>query len=181
MKPFTTFVFLFTLCVAVLPLLIVAHPTNVTKLIRQACAHTAHKGLCVDTLAADPISQGTANQTGLALVALRVASQNASDITELIKASVNDPSLAPAVQQGLSDCMDNYVDAAEQLDDSLAALLAGAHDDLSTWVNVAIADSDSCQKSIQGFKTGMSKENVKFRMLCENALAIAKAVAVAGN
>lgn len=180
MKPFTTFVFLCTLCVAVLPQLIVARPTNVTKLVTQVCAHTAHKGLCVDTLAADPISQG-ANQTGLALVALRVASQNASDITEHIKVSVNDASLAPAVQQGLSDCMDNYVDAAEQLDDSLAALLAGAHDDLNTWVNVAIADSDSCEKSIKGFKTGMSKKNVMFRMLCENALAIAKAVAIAGN
>lgn len=177
MKPFTTsFIFLCTLCFSLLPQEIAARPSTVTKTIKQVCAHTAHKDLCVSTLAADPSSQ-QANQTGLALVALRVASTNASDITEHIKVSVTDVSLEPAVQQGLSDCMDNYVDAAEQLDDSVAALLAGAYDDLSTWVNVAIADANSCESSIKGLKTGMSKKNVMFRKLCENALAITKAVA----
>jgi len=176
MKPFTTFIFLCTLCLPLFPQEIAARPRNiVTKTIKQVCAHTAHKDLCVSTRAADPSSQ-QANQTGLALVALRVASTNASDITEHIKVSVSDMSLEPAVQQGLSDCMDNYVDAAEQLDDSVAALLAGAYHDLSTWVNVAIADANSCESSIKGLKTGMSKKNVLFQQLCENALAITKAV-----
>lgn len=177
MKPFTTFIFLIcTLCVSLAPQETVARPTNVTKQIKQVCAYTLYKDLCVSTLVADPLSQ-QANQTGLALVALRVASQNASDITEHIKMEVNNVTLDPAVQQGLSDCMDNYVDAAEQLDDSLAALLAGAYDDLGTWVNVAIADADSCENSIKGLKTGMSKKNALFRKLCENSLAITKAVA----
>ena len=177
MKSITPFFFLFTLCLFFVPQEIVANQNNaITDQILQTCEHTVHNDLCITSLASDPISEG-ANQTGLALVALKVASQNASDITDQVKVLANDDSLEPGVQQGVSDCMDHYLDAAEQLEDSIAALLVGAFDDVKTWVNVAIGDVDQCDAAFKGLKNVMSKNNKVFHQLCENALAIIEALA----
>lgn len=177
MKPITTFFFVFTLCLLiVLPQEIAANQEGVvTEQIKQACEHTAHKSLCLSTLSSDPSSQQAANLTILAQVALSIASQNASDITDLVKTLVNDQSLEPRVQQALADCLDHYLDAAEQLDDSLAALTVGAHEDLKTWVHVAIGDAGLCDAGFKGLKENvMFHRNKVFHQLCQNALAIAE-------
>ncbi|KAF8369354.1 hypothetical protein HHK36_032638 [Tetracentron sinense] len=86
----------------------------------------------------------------------------------------------PYVQQCLNDCSENYLDAIEQIDDSLAALDSKGYNDVNTWVTAAMSDAESCE---QGFKDGASHvsvlhdKNAIFGQLCSNALAITNLLA----
>ncbi|XP_022155314.1 pectinesterase inhibitor-like [Momordica charantia] len=143
-------------------------------LIEQTCSQTQHPGLCLSSLKSDPNSF-PADKTGLALVALRLVSSNASDISEGIKVMLNDTRLAdqPGVQQGLYDCLDEYLDASQQLDDSIAALLVKAYGDVDKWVNAAVAAVRTCEASFSVKPSVLTPRNDNFIKLCQNALTIA--------
>ncbi|KAI6694684.1 hypothetical protein NL676_022394 [Syzygium grande] len=146
-------------------------------LVAKVCGKSNHRDLCLSSLQSVP-DVGSATDVGvLAIAALRVAATNASDTAALIQGLLNDTTLSPAVQQGLSDCADHYVDAVEQLDDSVAALTVKAYSDVRTWVKTAIADADTCEAGFQQLATGpniLSHRNLIFRQLCNNALGIVK-------
>lgn len=147
---------------------------TLAKLLDTACQHAGHKKFCVSTLESDPNIHG-ADLTGLGLIALRQASSNASDIAEHIKTLLNDTSLDPEVQDGVAECLEHYLDAAEQLDDSIAALLSKAYKDVEAWVNVAATDAISCDAALSGgHESVLGEKNEVFRWLCDNALAINK-------
>lgn len=146
------------------------------NLIETACQHSGQRDLCVTSLESDPNTRN-ADLTGLALIALRLASSNASDISDYAKSLFSDSSLEPEVQDGAGECLDHYLDAAEQLDDSIAALLAKAYKDVEVWVKVAISDADQCDTAIKGKESTLGPKNEVFRQLCNNALAIIKVIA----
>lgn len=154
-----------------------AAKASTTNLVDEVCAKLKRKDLCVLSLQSVP-EVGSATDIGvLAIAALRFATTNASDTSAHIQSLLNDTSLAPDVQQGLSDCAEHYVDAVEQLDDSLAALTVKAYGDVQTWVQTAIADADTCEAVFQQVATGqdlLSHRNQIFRQLCNNALGIVK-------
>ena len=151
-------------------------------LIEEMCSQTKHKELCVDSLTSDPNSY-PADKTGLALVALRFASSNASDISESIKVMFNDSTLAkPMVQEALLDCLDEYLDASQQLDDSIAALTVKAYGDLEKWVNIAMTDVRTCGTELGSERPPLLTErNDVFIKLCEIALTISKIAQGEGN
>lgn len=178
MKPIaTSFFFLFTatLCLALLLQSFVANAS--TDLIEEVCTNSHDKDNCVASLESNPDSK-QANLAQLGIIALRLASSNATDTSSHIKQLLSNRTLDPTVEQALTDCSDHYLDAIEQLDDSIAALLANAYNDVHTWVQAAISDAESCE---DGFKDGhesmLTSRNAIFRQLCNNALAINKLLA----
>ncbi|CAK9322269.1 unnamed protein product [Citrullus colocynthis] len=151
------------------------------RMIEHMCAQTDYKDLCITSLTSDPNSF-PADKLGLALVALRLASSNASDISESIKVMFNDTSLnEPAVQQGLFDCLDAYLNASQQLDASIAAIIAKAYGDVEKWVNAAIADARTCEASFGTKPTVLTPKNEVFIKLCEIAMSISKIAEGEGN
>lgn len=186
MKPISSFLSLLplTLCLFLLPYLNVAQHTNAatsnarsaTNLIKMVCEHSAHKQFCISSLESDPNSQ-TSDITGLAVIALKLASSSAANTTAQIKKLLSDPNLDPFVEQCLSDCSEHYLDAVDQIDDSLAALSVNAYHDIDTWVNAAIADAVSCEEGFKdqpGHPLVLTHNNKALRQLCNNALVIAK-------
>ncbi|XP_030543282.1 pectinesterase inhibitor-like [Rhodamnia argentea] len=154
-------------------------PANASTadLVAAVCGTLNRKDLCLSSLQSVP-DVGSAPDVGvLAITALKVATSNASDTSAVIQGLLNDTTLAPTVQQALSDCADHYLDAVEQLDDSVAALTARAYTDVRKWVKIAIADADGCEAGFQQLATGpniLSHRNLIFRQLCNNALGIVK-------
>ncbi|KAJ4727713.1 putative Pectinesterase inhibitor [Melia azedarach] len=153
---------------------------NVTNiLLKKVCDSSEDKNLCYSTFNANPDSQNS-DLTGLAMIGLKIASKNATQIVEYINKRMNENNLDPMLQQGLTDCSDEYLDAAEQLDDSVAALLADAFKDLKTWVNAAIADAVSCQEAFErrpGIEPVIDFNNGIFLKLCNNILIVNKLLA----
>lgn len=174
----TFFLIFITLCISYSPQhAAVAHGgKNHSDTLEKACQHAGDKDSCISMLQSDPNAEGS-DLKGLTLIALRLASSNASDLSEHIKVLVNDPSLDPDLQDGVSECLEHYLDAAEQLDDSIAALLADAYNDVEAWVNVAITDADSCDSALEGHESVLGGKSAAFRGLCDNALAINKVLA----
>ncbi|KAB1222955.1 putative invertase inhibitor [Morella rubra] len=173
MRAIGSFFFLLSLSLSLLPSQTVAG-TNSSNLIEHACEHSIHKDLCISSIGSDPSSK-QADLRGLASIAVTLAYKNATNILDRLHGLVNNQTdLEPTVEQGLDDCADHYLDAAEQLENSLAALSAKAYPDVSTWVKVAVADADSCEAAFQGQKFEISHKSRVFRQLANNALAIVK-------
>lgn len=173
----TTFFMLSILCLSLVPHQTVADDhANSTDLIEHACERSRSRDFCVSSLRSDPTSQH-ADLRGLASIAIKLAHKNATDIMGGITAGLavnNDTNTDPVAQQALYDCSDNYLDAAEQLENSLSALSENAyHDaDVSNWVKAAVADAKSCDATIEGLKYELSHQNRVFLVLAKNALAI---------
>jgi pectinesterase inhibitor-like protein len=176
MKPITTLFMLSILCLSLVPHQIVADdPAKSTNnLIEHACQRSRSRDFCVSSLASDPSSQH-ADLRGLASIAIKLAHKNATDLMDRIAVLANNDTIStdPAAQQGLYDCSDNYLDAAEQLENSLAALSENSyHDaDVSNWVKAAIADAKSCEAAVEGLKFELSHQNRVFILLAKNAFA----------
>ncbi|PRQ26410.1 putative pectinesterase inhibitor domain-containing protein [Rosa chinensis] len=203
MKPITSFFFLSTLCVLQHVALVAnsqpgkpvggqpgksvggqpggtSGPVSGNQ-IEEACKYATNKDLCITNLKKDPNSQG-ADLVGLALIAIRLAAANAADVESHLRTLMinNATSLAPEVQQGVSDCIEHYTDANEQLDDSVAAVSAKEFHDVEMWVKVAIGDAAYCQNAMKGQHTVVEQKNKLFTQMCENVLAVIKAVTQKG-
>lgn len=151
-----------------------------SDLISQVCEHVPRKGFCQSALRSDPRSEKV-DTAGLAAVALRLAASNATDSAAFIGRMLGSgggdgEGLDPAVEQCLSDCADQYGDAVEQMEASIAAAGAGDYGGLRPWVKAAIADAESCE---EGFRMEggadqmvMSRRNKVFKLLCDTALRI---------
>ncbi|KAK3194143.1 hypothetical protein Dsin_025453 [Dipteronia sinensis] len=119
------------------------------NLIEKVCQQSEKKDLCISSLNSIPDGPKSKDLTGLELVAIKVASEHAQDTWGKINKLLSDSTLEPTVQQNLADCSDQYLDAVEQLDDSIAALLANAYSDVRVWVEAAISDASLCEKATQ--------------------------------
>ncbi|KAG6776855.1 hypothetical protein POTOM_016645 [Populus tomentosa] len=140
--------------------------------------------LCLETcLESNPDSK-QANLQQLGIIALNLASTNATNTSSYIKTTLlSNKTLGPVNEQALEDCSDQYLDAIQQLDDSLAALLANATNDVRTWVRAAVADVESCEngfkKKVPGQHMLLSSRNAVFRQLCNNVLILLRLAAPA--
>ncbi|GKV22141.1 hypothetical protein SLEP1_g32032 [Rubroshorea leprosula] len=164
-------------CLSFLPLLNAADANATAKLIEKACKDAEYKDLCIQSLQADEASKDS-DLRGLVLLAIRLAGANGSDTLDYIKKIQNDTSESePAIDQCLNECWEHYLSAVEQLDDSIAALLAEASNDVKTWVEAAIIDAESCEDALKeypGKQSVILERSTIFRRLCSNALAINK-------
>ena len=174
MKPIANNVALllsFFLCVSFLPSLNAAGKNN---LVVETCQKVKYKDLCISSLEAEHASQD-ADLSALALIAVRVASNNGSDTSVYIKKILDGKNLEPAVEQNFEDCLENYISAMQQLDDSLEALVSKNYKDVKTWLEVAITDATTCETELKqspGNELELFNKNNIFRQLCSNALDI---------
>ncbi|KAK7363360.1 hypothetical protein VNO77_05500 [Canavalia gladiata] len=155
------------------------------NLVTATCKHTLHMQVCISSLKSVPGSN-TSDTKGLAEIALNLsityAAETLSYVYELKKSSssANGPNNI-YVSHCLSDCVEEYSEAIENLQDSAQALANGEYDRVDTLVSAAMSDAETCE---DGFKdmlnddndstSPLSERNLYFSELCSNALAITK-------
>ncbi|XP_014499351.1 uncharacterized protein LOC106760434 [Vigna radiata var. radiata] len=143
------------------------------ELIKDVCKTRGNCELCLKVLSSDPGSP-EASLTDLAIITLQAAAENASCILVDAKSMIDDPSLEPAIQQGLADCKENLLDAEMQIQDTIASVLSNDGRDALLWMKAALAAIDTCDASIPGDDDILSRRSVTFRQLCNIAVAINK-------
>ncbi|KAL7172100.1 hypothetical protein ACSBR2_031738 [Camellia fascicularis] len=156
-----------------------ATATSPASLITKACGASQRKDFCVALLNADSNSQ-KADLKGLAFIALKAASKNATDISAQIKLLLNGTDVAPTVDDGLTNCDKAYHDVVDQIEDSISALVSNTHKDVEDWMKAAIADIDTCEMGVKGqteLAVELSRKNRVLRQLCNTALGIVHVVA----
>merc|ERR1712034_282376 len=137
MKPITSFVlFSFTLSLTLSLLASVAKAD--TNLIDKVCARTHNKNSCVAVFESNPDSK-QADLKQLGIIALTLASSKATETSQYIKTLLLNKTLDPVIDQALSDCSDQYLDAIQQLGDASSDLLEDGTKDVRTSVKAAIA------------------------------------------
>ncbi|XP_010480126.1 PREDICTED: pectinesterase inhibitor-like [Camelina sativa] len=147
-------------------------------MISDLCKHSDDPKLCLSSIISRPESgefAGTSNQ--IEIIAISAASANASATSSYIKNKLGNEDLEPATEATLEDCQKNYLDAVEQLDDSISAMLANAHADVDVWLKAAISAIESCGNALEsraGNDVELSQRNDMFLKLCKNALMINK-------
>ncbi|KAF9604041.1 hypothetical protein IFM89_001401 [Coptis chinensis] len=145
-----------------------------TDLVTQTCEKTAYKDLCIKTLKSHPASGHAVNVKRFASVIMNAASDHAINMSTRIEEMLN-KTTDSTIQECFSDCSEYYVDATDQLEDSLAALDTNGYKDVKTWLQAAIADVESCQsgfKEQSGHNSTLASENERFSQLCHIALEI---------
>ncbi|XVF32805.1 hypothetical protein REPUB_Repub17cG0114400 [Reevesia pubescens] len=179
MKPIknnVALVLCFSLCLSFLGLI---NAAGNNALVAEACKKAEYKDLCTSSLEAEHASQD-ADLAALALIAIKVASNNGSDTSVYIKKSLDATNLEPTVEQNFVDCSDNYGSAMAQLDDSLAALVSKNYKDVKTWLGAAIDAATTCEIALKqgpGNELELFNKNNIFRQLCSNALDIVNLLA----
>ncbi|XVE77583.1 hypothetical protein DITRI_Ditri13aG0075200 [Diplodiscus trichospermus] len=179
MKPTTTNVALllcFSLCLSFLPLL---NASVNNTLIAETCQNAKYKDLCISSLEAEHASQD-ADLAALALIAVKVASNNGSDTAVYINKILDRTDLEPAVEQNFEDCSENYISAMQQLDDSIASLVSKGYKDVKTWLQAALTDAIACETGLEqspGNELELYDKNKIFVQLCSNALDIVNLLA----
>ncbi|PON36863.1 Pectinesterase inhibitor domain containing protein [Trema orientale] len=148
-------------------------------LVSSTCKKTLYFQLCVSSLRSDPQSQ-TSDLRGLATIALNLSTANGVDTLSYIsalksEASYNNGSQLQSILGCLSDCIDVYSDAIQNLQDSVPALNDKSYDTLQSLVSAAMTDSETCEdgfKEIKGSSSPLTEQNEYFSRLCSNFLAI---------
>lgn len=147
-------------------------------LISNLCKHSDDPKLCLASIQDSPESGNfAATNNEIEIIAISVASANASATSTYIKEKLSLEDLEPAMEVTLEDCQKNYQDAVEQLDDSVSAMLANAHTDVDVWLRAAISAIESCDSDLvsrAGNDAELSQRNKVFLKLCKNALMINK-------
>ncbi|XP_061365542.1 uncharacterized protein LOC133308837 [Gastrolobium bilobum] len=164
------------LLVLVICVVAMAHQTAAEEskgkdLINKVCSRSSTTDMCNEVLSSDSISPN-ANLKDLAIIALRVAANNASSILNDVKTMIDDAELDPDIQQGLADCKETILDAESQLEDTIAALLVDADVDAQLWLKAALAAIQTCDDSIPGKDDVLSVKSATFRKLCNIAVAL---------
>ncbi|KAK1308189.1 hypothetical protein QJS10_CPA09g00012 [Acorus calamus] len=81
------------------------------------------------------------------------------------------------INQCLSDCLNEYSDAVNNLRQSSTALEEQSYMDANEFVSAAMTDSDTCEDAFgekPGYESPLTERNDYFAKLCSNSLAIAK-------
>ncbi|KAK7378996.1 hypothetical protein VNO80_04447 [Phaseolus coccineus] len=147
------------------------------SLINKVCTFSSTRDLCVEVLSSDKLRSPTANLKDLAIISLRFAATNASDILADAKMLIDDDSLEPDFQQGLADCKENILDAESQLEDTIAVLMINSVGDTQRWLKAALAAIDTCDASIPGDDDVLSVKSTLFRKLCNIVIVVNKLLA----
>ncbi|XP_010259728.1 PREDICTED: pectinesterase inhibitor-like [Nelumbo nucifera] len=165
---------------AVSNLLSVDHPGGggIPDLIKETCQHAVYTDLCIQTMELEPDS-AKSDIKSLASIALKIAASNGTYISDYIRRLIQ-TTADPYLQQCLTDCSENYIDAIDQLEDSISALESRGYSDINHWVTGAMNEIESCEegfKEVPGHTSLLSDKNALFTKLCSNALAIANYLA----
>lgn len=152
-------------------------------IINQTCrkcadeSHIFSYDLCTTSLQTVPVSH-VANLQGLALIAMELALNNASNTLLIIQNLLtSNESLDPFAVVCLKDCLQLYSDGIRTLVDAVGAFLGEQYDNANIWLSAVMQASDTCE---EGFKekegevlpSPLTNENYNLFQLCDIALCI---------
>ncbi|KAF5732638.1 invertase/pectin methylesterase inhibitor family protein [Tripterygium wilfordii] len=162
------------LCLTLLPQPTIAK-NHINHLIAKICRQS---GNCTFSLKSNPVEGQRADLVSVTLIAIRLASDNAVETSSHIKSLLNNTAdMDPSIEQGLFDCSDQYLDAIEQLNNSMAALVENDYKDLYVWISTAMSDAESCEdgfKDVKDHPSVLTDRNNQFSQLCKDALTVSK-------
>ena len=175
MKSITkTFFLLALICLFLGPNRLAAEELKGHNLINKVCSENVDaKDMCIKVLRSSPESKN-ATLKDLATISLKAAAQYAASITSGLKKLSIDDDLDPSVEQGMADCKENYLDAEDQVEDAIAAILVNDIGDVQKWLNAALSATISCDNALDGKDPFIVVSNQEFRKLCHITLSICK-------
>ncbi|XP_072995306.1 putative invertase inhibitor [Typha latifolia] len=144
--------------------------------VQGACNKTSYVYQCVQSLAANPESQG-ADRQGLIAISIRTAAEVAAGIATYIAKSLNATVNDKALWQCLNICSGSFEDAIQRLDISMAAMDMKAIIDIIRSMNAAMGDIETCDRGCKEVKGKMKEELIEnienFRKQCVITLDLA--------
>lgn len=159
-------------------LLLIANATAANDLVSTTCSQTPFLDICLSSLRSDPRSEAS-DLKGLATIALDRSIANANEtkshIAYLIK-SYN-PNQTEYEFKCLKECMVEYSEGLENLQESSLALSYDNFDAVNSWVAAAMTDADTCEngyleEDLPENPSPLTERNQFFSKLCSNFLAI---------
>ncbi|XP_022757851.1 putative invertase inhibitor [Durio zibethinus] len=128
---------------------------------------------CSASLQEIPVSHMT-NLQGLAIVAMELALQNATNTLSIIKGLLNNKTLGPFSSACLRDCSLLYSDGVVTLVDTIGALLTGQYGNAGAWVSAVMEGTTTCEEGFQDMEevSPLTKQNDSIFQLCDVALCI---------
>lgn len=152
-------------------------------LVAKTCSSTPYNDLCKAILQSSPKSNG-ADLYGLAHILMDIAAENVTNIYDSINQLQNDSNIDSFMDECLTDCLESYQDAIDQIEDSVTALEFKAYNDVKTWVSAAMSDAASCDmgfKDRPGYKNPIAPMTTTFDQICSIILAITQQLLTGGN
>lgn len=150
-------------------------------IINQTCKTCADESasfnynFCLTSLQTVPVSHA-ANLQGLALVAMELALQNASNTVSSIKELLtNTTSFDSFAFACLEDCMELYLGAVLTIVDSVGAFLSEHYINAKLWLSLVMEAVTTCEEGFaekEGEVSPLTKKNQDLIQLCNTALCI---------
>ncbi|XP_072966855.1 putative invertase inhibitor [Typha angustifolia] len=144
--------------------------------LQGACNKTSYVDQCVQSLAANPESQG-ADRQGLIAISIRTAAEVAAGIATYIAKSLNATVNDKALWQCLNICSGSFEDAIQRLNISMAAMDVKAIVEIIRWMNAAMGDIETCDRGCKEVRGKMKEELIEnienFRRQCVITLDLA--------
>ncbi|XP_038880337.1 putative invertase inhibitor [Benincasa hispida] len=143
-------------------------------LITKTCSSTPYNDMCKSILLSSPNSNG-ADLYGLAQIVIQIAAENVSNIYESINQLQNGTSVDSFLDDCLTDCLESYQDAIDQIEDSVTALEFKAYNDVKTWVSAAMSDAATCDmgfKEKPGYQSPIAQMTAVFDQICNIILSM---------
>ncbi|KAF4366433.1 hypothetical protein F8388_003671 [Cannabis sativa] len=125
-------------------------------LVSATCKKTLYFQLCVSSLRSDPQSQ-TSDLRGLAVIALNLSIENGVKALSYINNLMSEAAYkgSQLASTDLSDCVDVYSDAIQNLQDSVQALNDMSFDTVQSFVSAAMTDSETCEDGFKEFSRNL--------------------------
>ncbi|CAK8544348.1 unnamed protein product [Lathyrus sativus] len=157
--------------------------------VKEACSVTRYKNLCIHTLAQFSNVGRTPSQWARAGVSVTISEvKNVQAYLTKLKRSAN---MKGRNKVALSDCIETFGDALDELHKSLDVLrrlnkktFSTQMGDLNTWISSALTDEDTCLDGFEGKNERQIKllqnkvQNVSY--ITSNALALVNKLASTG-
>lgn len=147
-------------------------------LVSTTCSQTPFSDTCSSSLRSDPRSQNS-DIKGLATIALEKSIEKATEtkahIDYLIK--LHNPNQTEYELKCLKECMAEYSEALDNLQESYLAFNTSSFDTVNSDVAAAMSDAESCENGYEEEQllqnpSPLTERNKIFSELCSNFLAI---------
>ncbi|KAJ4728771.1 Pectinesterase inhibitor [Melia azedarach] len=149
-------------------------------IINQTCKICAEEStffsysLCLASLQTIPVSHA-ANLQGLALIAMELALENATNTVSSIEKLLRSGGFDPFALACLKDCFKLYSDSVVTLIDATGAFLTGQYVSANVWLSAVMEATSTCEEGFtekEGEVSPLTKENYNLFQLCDIALCI---------
>lgn len=171
----------FSILYLCLILLIISHQTAISvDIISQTCKKCADESdifsykFCSASLQAVPVSH-VANLQGLALIAMELALDNATNTISSIKQLLTNKTSDPFASACLKDCLGVYSESVTGLVDSIAAFLEKHYDTARVCLSAVMEMPTTCEDGFKekgGAVSPLENENYSLFQLSDIALCI---------